>query len=186
MASRKFEGMAPGYAPLDAQPWLVHVSSADRRTMTAAALRAAVQGGSLTPQTLVWRAGMNAWAPVESIAELMLPSEYPPAPPPSALGWDAPLAPNPGPRLGDTTTYAAWDPPQGRQPQGPASHGHSPHGRPASVRPTELPADLMRELFATGVIVLGIVMFTLYVISLGGVFQPGSRAHDAAAAQHAQ
>jgi hypothetical protein len=162
---------APGqYAapppPAVEQPWLVLVGGTDQRQVQASELRAAVQSGAVTRETLVWRAGMSSWAPIGSIAELVPPEV-------SAASWQAAPAAEPtsarraaeqylsahGPGLGDTTTYAAWDPPEGRIP----------------LRREPPPAaNITSELIATGMVVFGIVMFTLYMISLGGAFEAGS------------
>jgi len=180
---------APAYAPQVPQPpaaeppWMVLVGGTEQRPMPAAALRAAVQSGAVALETLVWRAGMSAWAPIGSIGELV---QLAPAAAPAPSTWDAPLAQGPtaaqqaaeqylstrGPGIGDTTTYAAWDPPQGRVPL---------------RRSAPPPTNITSELLATGMVVFGIVMFTLYAISLGGAFTAGSaHAHGAAAAQAAQ
>lgn len=170
---------APGYGapaayaappqPVVEQTWLVLVGGADQRSVQTAALRAAVQSGAVALETLVWRAGMSSWAPIGSIGELVQPADRAPV-------WNAPSTQGPisaqraaeqylsahGPGLGDTTTYAAWDPPQGRIP----------------LRREAPPAtNITRELIATGMVVFGIVMFTLYVISLGGAFEAGSGPH---------
>lgn len=163
-------------APAAEQPWLVLLGGSDQRSVETAALRAAVQSGALAMETLVWRAGMSSWVPVGTIGELVQP----------AAAWNAPPAQEPasarraaeqylsahGPGLGDTTTYAAWDPPQGRIPL---------RRTPASS------TNVTSELLATGMVVFGIVMFTLYMLSLGGAFEAGSRSHGAgkAAAQAA-
>ncbi len=155
--------------PVSEPTWVVHLGAADQRTVAAADLRAALQAGTLAPQTMVWRAGLSGWVPVGSVGELQ-PSGFGPG----GLGWLPPHAtaepPNSaqlaaerylsthGPGLGDTTTYAAWDPPEGRAPSRPAV--------PA--------ADRVSELIATGLVVFGIAMSTLYLLSLGGAFEPGS------------
>ena len=167
--------------PAAEPPWLVLVGGSEQRPMPAAALRAAVQSGAVALETLVWRAGMSAWAPIGSIGELV---QLAPAAAPAASAWEAPLAQGPtaaqqaaeqylstrGPGLGDTTTYAAWDPPQGRVPL---------------RRAAPPPANITSELLATGLVVFGIVMFTLYVISLGGAFTAGSTPAHGAEARHA-
>jgi len=158
------------------QPWLVLVAAGDQRTVQTSALRAALQARAIAPETLVWRAGMSNWAPLGSIGELV----QQPAPP--APGWDVQPTQAPssaqraaeqylstrGPGLGDTTTYAAWDPPQGR----------------VVARQPAPPANVTSELLATGMVVFGIVMFTLYVLSLGGAFEPGGGTQAAHGASH--
>jgi hypothetical protein len=143
--------------------------------MPTDALRAAVQAGAVPPQMLVWRPGMSTWVPVGSVQELMQPA--------AGYAYDPALVPGPtsaqqaagqylssrGPGLGETTTYAAWDPPEGRSP---APRSHTP-------APTQLPSNLPSELMATGMVVFGIVMFTLYMLSLGGAFEAGGHAHAA-------
>jgi hypothetical protein len=160
---------APQMAPVVAeQPWLVLVGAGDQRTVQTAALRAALQARAIAPETLVWRAGMSNWAPVGSIGELVQAAA------PAPAGWDVPQTqPSSaqqaaqqylsarGPGLGDTTTYAAWDPPQGR----------------VVARASAPATNITSELLATGMVVFGIVMFTLYVLSLGGAFEAGGGAH---------
>lgn len=50
--------------------WLVLINREDRRKMSTREVRAEVRAGTLARQTLVWRAGMNSWASIDSIAEL--------------------------------------------------------------------------------------------------------------------
>lgn len=52
------------------QEWWVLINREDRRKMSTREVRAEVRAGTLARQTLVWRAGMNAWASIDSIAEL--------------------------------------------------------------------------------------------------------------------
>jgi hypothetical protein len=117
---------------------------------------------------------MTSWAPIGSIAELVQPNvpaaSWQPSParePTSARRAAEQYLSAHGPGLGDTTTYAAWDPPEGRIP----------------LRREPPPAtNVVSELLATGLVVFGIVMVTLYAISLGGAFEAGSHPHDVATA----
>jgi hypothetical protein len=60
---------------LEEQEWLVVIDQDNRSKMSTREVKAYVQAGKLARETLVWRAGMSAWAAIGSIAELAtLPS----------------------------------------------------------------------------------------------------------------
>jgi hypothetical protein len=139
---------------VDGQEWLVLISQDDRRTMSTRQVQAEVQAGRLARETLVWRAGMSAWASIGSIAELAMQNTRPTVPRARApLGWDAPLAQTPRPGSGhDEELY--------------------------SSRPTASSSQLVLELIATGAAVLLIVAITSYTLYSAGAFQAGSAQHD--------
>jgi membrane protease subunit (stomatin/prohibitin family) len=67
---------APAAAPAGPPPlpvadqWFVGVNGQQQGPFDLAALAGQVQGGTLTGQTLVWKAGMAAWSPASSVPEL--------------------------------------------------------------------------------------------------------------------
>jgi hypothetical protein len=134
--------------------WLVLLSPDNRRTMTTREVQAEVQAGRLSSDTFVWQAGMSAWAPIGSIAELAMPNVRPTAPQAQpSIGWDVPLA-------------------QRLRP-------NSPHDDPRQFSPpTTLRPQLVLELVATGAAVLLIVLGTSYSLYVGGAFQPGNAVQD--------
>ena len=104
-------------APVGEQEWMVQVTPLDRRMMSTDQILAELATGNLiTPQVLVWRAGMSDWAPISSVDELRvgravmdtvperrpLPAPLPPPPAPvpprinaNALGSSTLASPNP-------------------------------------------------------------------------------------------
>jgi len=72
----------PAPPPLPA-PWYVGVNGQQQGPFDAAGLAAAASAGTLTPTTLVWKAGMAAWTPASQVPEVasVLGSVPPPLPP---------------------------------------------------------------------------------------------------------
>jgi membrane protease subunit (stomatin/prohibitin family) len=66
--------------PLPAEQWFLGVAGKQVGPLDAAGLRAEAAAGRLTPDTLVWRSGMAAWAAARGIPEVA--ALLPPAPPP--------------------------------------------------------------------------------------------------------
>jgi hypothetical protein len=54
--------------PLPGDAWFYAVGSERRGPVSASALRAQ---GDITPETLVWRRGMNEWTPASAVPELV-------------------------------------------------------------------------------------------------------------------
>jgi hypothetical protein len=142
---------------LEGQEWLVLLDQDNRSKMSTREVQANVQAGKLARETLVWRAGMSAWASIGSIAELATQSSRPTVPrgqPPAKYN----------PRFAETvaSSYRA------------AQYAR----RPAAPSP-----NLMLELVATGAAVLLTVLATSYALYTAGAFQAGSaRPHTHAGA----
>jgi len=60
--------------------WLVQFTSLDRRLLDTSELISALLGGAIGRETLVWRGGMEDWAPVGRL-DLLSPSSIPTLPP---------------------------------------------------------------------------------------------------------
>jgi GYF domain 2 len=141
---------------VDGQQWLVLMSQDHRRTMSTREVQAEVQAGILPRETLVWRAGMAAWASIGNIAELSAQNTRPTVPRARAgAGWEAPLA--------QTAQYDS-------------AHDDPRH----DARPRAQSPQVALELFATGAAVLLIVLLTSYTLFAAGAFQPGSSPHASA------
>jgi hypothetical protein len=133
---------------VEGQQWLVLLNSDMRRMMSTREVQAEVRAGTLTRDTLVWRAGMAAWQSISSISEFGLSNNRPTVPRARAAGWDAPLA---SPRPDAASGHDAYE---------SRSHAQSP--------------QLVLELIATGAAVMLIVAVTSYALFAGGAFQAGS------------
>ena len=75
-----------GPPPLPSQQqWYIAVNGAQQGPFDTGALPGQVSSGALTPQTLVWRAGMAQWTPAGQVADLapVLGGTPPPLPPQS-------------------------------------------------------------------------------------------------------
>jgi hypothetical protein len=153
---------ALGAYPPDGREWVVLLTPDTRRMMSTREVQAEVSAGTLSRETLVWRAGMSEWMAIAGIGELDVPSARPHRVAPS-VSWEAPAAGHPQPTAHDHAR--------------PHAHAHAQ--RPASN------AELTQELVATGAVAVIVVAITLYVLSLGGAFAPG-KAHHAAASGSAQ
>ena len=86
-------------APLGEQEWMVQITPRDRRMMSTEQLLGELATGNLvTPEMLVWRAGMSDWAPIAGIDELRVGRAVMNALPMNALPERRPLpAPPPPP-----------------------------------------------------------------------------------------
>jgi hypothetical protein len=71
-----------GPPPLPA-PWYLGVAGQQQGPLDGAGLSDAARAGTLTPTTLVWRAGMAAWTPAAQVPEVaaVLGAVPPPLPP---------------------------------------------------------------------------------------------------------
>jgi hypothetical protein len=137
------------HSPADGRQWVVLLTPDTRRMMSTHEVQAEVSAGTLARETLVWRAGMNEWLPIANIGELDVPVARPHRAPPG-VSWDAPAA---LPR-------------------------HAAHARPQAHRPVSS-SEILQELVTTGAVAAIVVAMTLYMLSLGGAFAPGT-AHKAA------
>lgn len=146
------------YPPADGREWVVLLTPDTRRMMSTREVQAEVSAGTLARETLVWRAGMNEWLAIASIGELDVPSARAHGAPP-AMRWEAPAA---------------------AQPR-PAGHGHAGHGHAHAHRPSSN-SEIVQELLTTGAVAASVVALTIYMLSLGGAFAPGSAHHTAQAA----
>ena len=90
MANQMANQMAPGYGqrggaappPLPGAPsWHIGENGQTVGPMTQAQLLEAIRSGRVTRETLVWSAGMAAWEPVTSVAQLAGAFGPPPLPP---------------------------------------------------------------------------------------------------------
>jgi membrane protease subunit (stomatin/prohibitin family) len=78
------QGGAPaGPPPLPAAEWYVGAGGQQQGPFDLNGLAGQARGGTLTPQTLVWKAGMAQWVPAGQVQELagVLASTPPPLPP---------------------------------------------------------------------------------------------------------
>jgi hypothetical protein len=140
----------------EGQEWLVLINQDNRRMMSTREVQAEVQAGLLARETLVWRAGMNAWASIGSIAELAAQNSRPTVPRQRPPGYN--------PRLAETM---------------PANRIIAAQ----YLRPAPAPnPQLMLELMATGAVVALIVAITSYSLYTAGAFKAGG---DVPAPTHA-
>jgi hypothetical protein len=130
------------------QEWLVLINRDNRRQMSTREVRAELQAGRLASETLVWRAGMNAWAAIGSIAELASPSARPTVPSGRPGGHNRRFAETIASNHRIAQQYAAL--------------------RAAQRKPVRL------QLIATGAAVLLTVVATSYTLYTAGVFRAGS------------
>jgi len=74
---------APAGPPPLPAPWFLGVAGQQQGPFDEAGLAAAAKAGTLTPTTLVWRAGMASWAPASGVPEVAaaLAAVPPPLPP---------------------------------------------------------------------------------------------------------
>jgi hypothetical protein len=152
---------------LEEQEWVVLIDQDNRSQMSTREVKAYVQAGKLARETLVWRAGMSAWAAIGSIAELATQPSRPTVPRGQLSAGQLPAKYNP--RLAETvaSSYRA------------AQH----YGR----RPAAAGPKLMLELVATAAAVLLTVLGTSYALYRAGAYQaggarPGADAHAGAPA----
>jgi len=143
------------HPPADGRQWVVLLTPDTRRMMSTPEVQAEVSAGTLARETLVWRAGMAEWMAIASIGELDVPMARPHRAPPAG-SWDAPAA-------------------------HPRHAGHA-HARPQAHRRASS-SELMQELVTTGAVAAIVVAMTLYMLSLGGAFAPGTAHHPAQSAQ---
>jgi hypothetical protein len=136
--------------PADGRQWVVLLTPDTRRMMSTFEVQAEVSAGTLARETLVWRAGMNEWMAIASIGELDVPMARPHRAPP-AVSWEAPGAAHPR---------------------------HAGHARAQAHRPASS-SELMQELVTSGAVAAIMIAVTLYMLSLGGAFAPGSAHHAA-------
>jgi hypothetical protein len=106
--------------------WLVNTVDAVVVPMSMAEVVEALQRHKLTERSLVWRAGMPEWAPVDDVPQLKLAARLPKTAPPSALP--------PPPATAATATPSKPPPKPVRAPA--AAHPMPP----ASVAPQSLPS----------------------------------------------
>jgi hypothetical protein len=145
------------YPPADGREWVVLLTPDTRRMMSTLEVQAEVSAGMLARETLVWRAGMSEWVAIASIGELDVPSARAQRAPP-AVGWEA------------------------RAVTQPRSMGHG-HVRPHAHAPRRASnSEMVQELLTTGAVAAIVVAVTLYMLSLGGAFAPGTAHHSARAA----
>jgi hypothetical protein len=139
------------YPPADGREWVVLLSPDTRRTMSTPEVQAEVRAGKLARETLVWRAGMSEWLAIAAVGELDVP----------------PLQPHLEPAA------AGWQPPAVQQRS--AGHAHArPHAHPAASS-----AEASQELVMAAAVAAIMVATTLFLLSLGGAFAPGSAHHAA-------
>jgi hypothetical protein len=76
-------GAPAGPPPLPAAEWYLGVGGQQAGPYDLNGLAGQARGGALTPQTLVWKAGMAQWVPAGQVSELagVLSSTPPPLPP---------------------------------------------------------------------------------------------------------
>ncbi|MEB2322125.1 MAG: DUF4339 domain-containing protein, partial [Sorangiineae bacterium] len=65
-------GLGPS-APAEPEPWTVSYADDDDRELTEDELIGALERGEITPDTIVWRDGMDDWLPISSVPELAGP-----------------------------------------------------------------------------------------------------------------
>ena len=85
MGAAGASGGATVAPPPPAPVWHVHVDGKTLGPFNAAQLQDGARTGQLTPQTLVWSAGMSGWTPageIGALAGLFAPATPPPPPPP--------------------------------------------------------------------------------------------------------
>lgn len=140
--------------PSDGRQWVVLLTPDTRRMMSTPEVQAEVSAGTLSRETLVWRAGMTEWMAIGHIGELAVPFAREHRAPPAA----------------------SWEPPMERSHQ-PAVH--TPRRPQAQRRISN--TEIMQELVTTGAVAAIVVAMTLYLLSLGGAFAPLTAAHGAAA-----
>jgi hypothetical protein len=143
------------------QEWLVLVNRDERRMMSTREVQAQLRAGTLARGTLVWRTGMEAWASIDSIAELASQNARPTLP-----RGRTPDGYNP--RLAETIA---------------SNH------RIARQYATQRAAQSRRltlDLIGAGAAALLAVAATSYALYRAGAFQPGGGgAHAAAPASSA-
>jgi hypothetical protein len=105
--------------------WLVNTIDAVVVPMSMADVVEALQNHKLTERSLVWRAGMQEWAPLEQVPQLKLAARMPKTPP----GAVAP---------GRAT--AATAPPPSKPPPKPVRAAPGTHSVPPAVLPQSLPS----------------------------------------------
>jgi hypothetical protein len=140
------------HPPADGRQWVVLLTPDTRRMMSTPEVQAEVSAGTLARETLVWRAGMSEWMAIASIGELDVPlAQHHRAP--SGMSWEAPAA-------------------------APPRHAGHAHARQHAHRPASS-SEIMQELVTTGAVAAIVVAMTLYMLSLGGAFTPGTAHHAA-------
>jgi GYF domain 2 len=140
------------HPPADGRQWVVLLTPDTRRMMSTPEVQAEVSAGTLARETLVWRAGMSEWMAIGNIGELDVPLAQQHRAPPG-MSWEAPA------------------------PAHPRHAGHA-HARQHAHRPVSS-SELMQELVTTGAVAAIVVAMTLYMLSLGGAFTPGTAHHAA-------
>lgn len=147
------------HPPADGRQWVVLLTPDTRRMMSTYEVQAEVSAGTLARETLVWRAGMNEWMAIASIGELDVPMAQQHRAPPPGASWDAPAA----------------------TPPRHAAHARS--GHPAQRQASS--SEILQELLTAGAVATIMVAMTLYMLSLGGAFAPGTAHHGAQASASA-
>lgn len=150
------QGTAPVAAPADAAIWFAMLHGRQTGPLTRADLEARTSEGEVGPRTYLWREGMDSWQRARDVAELgpmfpqfpgsLLPPTTPaPTPPPNAPPAPA-RQPTPAP-----TAVQTWQPasPQTWQ-MGEGAAGEDLKEPVPTLPPDRVPADVARELFASG------------------------------------
>ncbi len=96
-AAQQPAGQAAAPPPVPVQQWYLGVDGQQQGPFTGPDLPAKVSSGELSPQTLVWTAGMDNWQPAAEIAALapvlsIAPPPLPPAAPGAPAAAPAPAA----------------------------------------------------------------------------------------------
>jgi len=99
-AVTRSQGAIPGGSAAPPPPptvqWFAYVNDSQVGPMNPQQLAAAIQGGRIATDTMVWRQGMAAWTPAGQVADLaqaFQASPPPPPPPPPSTAPPAPPAP---------------------------------------------------------------------------------------------
>jgi GYF domain 2 len=111
--------------------WLVNTNDAVVVPMSMAELVVGLRQGKLSERSLVWRAGMQEWAPVTNVPQLTLAARLPSAPVQSVAPAPASVAPRPTP---------SKPPPKPVRASTPAPASVAPHALPS--RKATLPFGL--------------------------------------------
>lgn len=176
--------------PRDDQPWVVQVSSADRRLLSTEQLRIEFQAGRLSSETPVWRGGLYDWTPLGGVEVLTSgshsvlpaaaapPRRVPPSePPPSARSWPGAAAGRLQPAIAEARATApvppGWGLPAPKHTPAPRLAATSPNWdvRASSPRPGGL-ATLLGPSAGASLA----VFVTSYALLKAGVFESSAPA----------
>ena len=151
------QGSAPVAAPAGAAIWFAMLHGKQTGPLTRKELEARASEGEVGPRTYLWREGMDSWQRARDVAELgpmfpQFPGSLLPPSTPAPTPAPGPPTPAPAPARQPTSALVRHQPPPPPAPTWQMGEGAAADDlrEPVPVLPDRGPADVARELFASG------------------------------------